>query len=170
MPGGELSLAGADIILNPSASHFAFGKQRVRERFVLEGSRAFGVSYVYANLLGNEAGRVIYDGETMIASGGRMLAVGPRFSFADCQLTTAVIDVESPEVLACTARSGTIPLRVSSNAQDRITAGVLACIPVVVVTPIAMRVGERLSVRVFQYVVLAVLGSAAIRLLWSGFG
>ena len=36
------------MILNPSASHFAFGKQRVRERFVLEGSRAFGVTYIYA--------------------------------------------------------------------------------------------------------------------------
>ncbi len=53
---------GIDLILNPSASHFAFGKLEVRKRFVLEGSRAFGVSYVYANLLGNEAGRAIYDG------------------------------------------------------------------------------------------------------------
>jgi NAD+ synthase (glutamine-hydrolysing) len=42
---------GVDIILNPSASHFAFGKMEIRKRFVLEGSRAFGVSYIYANLL-----------------------------------------------------------------------------------------------------------------------
>jgi NAD+ synthase (glutamine-hydrolysing) len=98
-PGGELSMAGVDIILNPSASHFAFDKQPVRERFVLEGSRAFGVSYVYANLLGNEAGRVIYDGETMIASGGKFLAVGSRFSFADYQLTTAVVDIDATRVL-----------------------------------------------------------------------
>ena len=61
-PGAELSQHGIDIILNPSASHFAFGKMAVRERFVLEGSRAFGVHYVYANLVGNEAGRAIYDG------------------------------------------------------------------------------------------------------------
>ena len=39
----------------------ALGKIAVRERFVLEGARAFGCSYVYANLLGNEAGRAIYD-------------------------------------------------------------------------------------------------------------
>jgi NAD+ synthase (glutamine-hydrolysing) len=57
----------ADIILNPSASHFAFHKHRVRERFVLEGSRSFSVSYIYTNLLGNEAGRAIYDGDAMIA-------------------------------------------------------------------------------------------------------
>ena len=93
-PGSDLARAGVDVILNPSASHFAFGKHAVRQRFVLEGSRAFQVSYIYANLLGNEAGRAIYDGDAMIASGGRMLASGPRFSYADYQLTTAVIDVD----------------------------------------------------------------------------
>ena len=60
--GAALALQGIDIILNPSASHFAFGKIRMRERFVLEGSRAFNASYVYSNLLGNESGRAIYDG------------------------------------------------------------------------------------------------------------
>ena len=60
-----------------------FGKIEIRERFVLEGSRAFGVHYVYANLLGNEAGRAIYDGGVLIASAGKMVATGPRFSFAD---------------------------------------------------------------------------------------
>lgn len=94
-PGSGLSLEGVDIILNPSASHFAFGKDDVRERFVLEGSRAFGVSYVYTNLLGNEAGRAIYDGGAMIASAGRMLAIGPRFSFADVVLTAAQVDLDA---------------------------------------------------------------------------
>lgn len=93
-PGGDLSQRGVDIILNPSASHFAFGKTEIRRRFVLEGSRAFGVSYIYSNLLGNEAGRAIYDGDAMIASGGKMLSTGKRFSYADLQLTTATIDVE----------------------------------------------------------------------------
>ena len=93
-PGRDLASAGADILLNPSASHFAFGKQEVRRRFVLEGSRAFGVSYIYANLLGNEAGRTIYDGGTLIASGGKMLAEGRRFSFTNLQVTTAVLDVD----------------------------------------------------------------------------
>lgn len=52
--------------------------------------------------------------------------------------------------------------------QARVTTGIIACIPVVVVTPIAMRVGRRLSVQAFQYAVLVVLGIAAVRLLWSG--
>jgi NAD+ synthase (glutamine-hydrolysing) len=93
-PGGPLSARAVDVLLNPSASHFAFGKHEVRKRFVLEGSRAFGASYVYANLLGNEAGRVIYDGDTLVASGGQLLAIGRRFSFDDFTLTTAVIDVD----------------------------------------------------------------------------
>ncbi len=81
------------MLLNPSASHFAFGKIEVRRRFVLEGSRAFGAAYVYANLLGNEAGRAIYDGGALIAAGGRLLAEGPRLSFRDHLVTTAAIDV-----------------------------------------------------------------------------
>ncbi|MCP3964029.1 MAG: NAD(+) synthase [bacterium] len=93
-PGSELARRGVDVILNPSASHFAFGKHEIRQRFVLEGSRAFGVSYLYSNLLGNESGRSIFDGGALIASGGRLLAEGPRFGFADWYLTTAVIDVD----------------------------------------------------------------------------
>jgi NAD+ synthase (glutamine-hydrolysing) len=93
-PGAELALDAVDIILNPSASHFAFRKHEVRRRLVLESSRALGVSYVYSNLLGNEAGRAIYDGDLLIASGGEMVAQGRRFSFEPYTLATGVIDVE----------------------------------------------------------------------------
>ncbi len=92
-PGAELVLDAVDVILNPSASHFAFGKRDVRRRLVLEGSRAFGVSYVYANLLGNEAGRAIYDGDAIIATGGALVASAPRLSFANHRLISATVDV-----------------------------------------------------------------------------
>jgi len=92
-PGTRLARRGVDLIFNPSASHFAFGKQQVRERFVLEGSRAFACGYVYANLLGNEAGRIIYDGGTVIACSGDYLAEGKRFLFRDHVLTAATIDL-----------------------------------------------------------------------------
>jgi NAD+ synthase (glutamine-hydrolysing) len=94
-PGSRLSAGGADILLNPTASHFAFGKQEIRRRLVLEGSRQFDVSYAFANLLGNEAGRVIFDGGTHIASSGVMLAEGPRLTFDEHVLTCADIDVEA---------------------------------------------------------------------------
>lgn len=94
-PGTILSTKGIDIYLNPSASHFAFGKQEVRKNFVVDGSRAFNATYIYANLLGNEAGRAIYDGATLIASGGNLLALGKRFSYKNIVLTTAIIDVDN---------------------------------------------------------------------------
>ncbi|MBL8814797.1 MAG: NAD(+) synthase [Planctomyces sp.] len=93
-PGNRMAECGVDVIFNPSASHFAFGKHEVRKRFVLEGSRSFGVSYIYANLIGNEAGRAIYDGGALIASSGSLLATGPRFGFHEVHVTTADVDVE----------------------------------------------------------------------------
>jgi NAD+ synthase (glutamine-hydrolysing) len=93
-PGSRLARMGVDIILNPSASHFAFGKYKVRQRFIEEGSRAFGATYVYANLLGNEAGRAIYDGGNMIATKGAVVAAGSRFSMQSMEITTAVIDID----------------------------------------------------------------------------
>lgn len=94
-PGAALAARGADLILNPSASHFAFGKHQVRRRFVLEGSRAFGATYVYANLLGNEAGRTLFDGGALIATAGRLVAAGPRLGFQEVHVTSAIVDVEA---------------------------------------------------------------------------
>ena len=115
-PGSRLSEKGVDVILNPSASHFAFGKIETRKRFVLEGSRAFGVSYVYTNLLGNEAGRAIYDGGALIAASGTLLAAGERFSFDDVQVTTAVIDVDATRQ----GRAATASFTPSLGASDAI--------------------------------------------------
>ena len=93
-PGRLFAGSGVDVILNPSASHFAFGKQEVREQFVIEGSRAFGAVYVYANLLGNEAGRAIYDGGGLIASAGKVVAEGARLSFEETTLAVSAVDIE----------------------------------------------------------------------------
>lgn len=97
-PGEDLAKSGAQLVLNPSASHFAFGKHLVRRRLVEEGVRAFGTAYVYANLLGNEAGRAIYDGDLLIAEPAeagqvRILAEGRRLSFRDVQLAVATLDL-----------------------------------------------------------------------------
>lgn len=114
-PGADLAVRGVDVIMNPSASHFAFGKDDIRQRFVIEGSRAFSASYVYANLLGCEAGRVIYDGGALIASGGKMLGLGQRFSFDDALVTAAVIDLEVTRLNQ--RRSGSFRPEVSREAD-----------------------------------------------------
>lgn len=95
-PAQRHYIHNVDIILNPSASNFAFGKSQVRERLVTETSRAYSCVYVYSNLLGNEAGRIIYDGEVLIAKGGDLIARNKRFSFADYQLLCAVLDIDKP--------------------------------------------------------------------------
>ena len=92
-PGRRAAERGCDLIINPSASHFAFGKQKIRRQFVQEGSRAFACAYLYANLMGNEAGRAIYDGGAMIAHQGNMMSEGARLSFHDTTLLTATIDL-----------------------------------------------------------------------------
>lgn len=92
-PGAALAKRGVDIILNPSASHFAFGKFETRKGFVSEGSRAFNVAYVYSNLLGNEAGRIIFDGGVLIADGGKVISQGPRFTYRDVELTIGIADL-----------------------------------------------------------------------------
>jgi len=93
--GIALAQRGVDVLLNPSASHFAFGKFKVRKRLVLEAARAFGVAYLYANDLGNSSGRIVYDGEALIAAGGTLLAQSARFSFKDWQLSVADVDIAS---------------------------------------------------------------------------
>jgi NAD+ synthase (glutamine-hydrolysing) len=119
-PGALLAARGIDVILNPSASHFAFGKIDVRKRFVLEGSRAFSATYVYANLLGNESGRAIYDGGALIAHGGRLVASGRRFSFAEERVTDAVVDLDDTRVSQ--ARTHSFKPRVEGAARDVIQA------------------------------------------------
>lgn len=93
-PGRRHYERGVDIMLNPSASHFGFYKFLTRERFVIDASRSFGCSYLYTNLLGNEAGRAVYDGDAIIASNGEFLKSSNRFSYEDHLITTAVIDTE----------------------------------------------------------------------------
>lgn len=115
-PGAQLALQGVDVILNPSASHFAFGKIRIRERFVLEGARAFNMTYIYSNLLGNESGRAIYDGGALIASGDRLVARGPRFSYKDVVVTTAVVDIDATRMHQ--ARSASFRPQISNDATD----------------------------------------------------
>ncbi|MFD2573593.1 NAD(+) synthase [Spirosoma soli] len=94
-PGRALYERGVDIIMNPSASHFAFFKSQVRERLVVDASRAFGVSYIYTNMLGNEAGRTIFDGDAMIAMNGELLVSGNRLSYEDFVIVPAVIDIDN---------------------------------------------------------------------------
>lgn len=83
-----------ELILNPSASHFAFGKETYRENLVIESSKAFDCVYLYTNLLGNEAGRMIYDGDVLIANRGSLIGHNHRFSFQPFNLLYVDFDFD----------------------------------------------------------------------------
>ncbi len=96
-PGYRLHERKVDLILNPSASHFALGKSMLREQqVVVDGSLKFNCTYVFVNLLGNEAGRMIYDGDIIIGQQGKLIAVNKRLSFKNFNLLPAIIDFEKP--------------------------------------------------------------------------
>ncbi len=95
-PGKSLQERGVQLVLNPSASHFAFYKSAFRENLVVESSSKFDCVYVYSNLLGNESGRMIFDGEVFIAQKGRLLQSNRRLSYEQVNLSCAEVDFVNP--------------------------------------------------------------------------
>jgi NAD+ synthase (glutamine-hydrolysing) len=86
-----------DLILNPSASHFSFAKSEYRlHNIVLKGASLFKCTYLYANLLGNEAGRMIYDGDIMIAQEGKLIKKNTCLCFENFEIISATIDFDNP--------------------------------------------------------------------------
>ena len=87
-------ISGVELVLNLSASHFALGKYKTREVLVKDASRKMQVHYVYTNILGCEAGRLIYDGGAMIASNGTIVARSKRFSYEQGYCLVHDIDLD----------------------------------------------------------------------------
>ena len=80
------------IIFNPLASHYAFKKFNFRKQLVLESSEKYNCSYLSVNLLGNESGKVIFEGDTILASRGKLLSINNRFSFDEVSYSHYDID------------------------------------------------------------------------------
>ena len=91
---------GVQLILNPSASPFTFGKTKRREQIIVDSTSEYQCVYVYANLLGNESGRIIFDGELFIASDGKVNAQNKRFSFSDVNLISHEFKVENKRLVS----------------------------------------------------------------------
>ena len=90
---------GVQLILNPSASHFALSKTDVRYRLVVEASQKYQCAYLYANLLGNESGKIIFDGEVLIAQNGKLIRRNELLSFKDVDLECAEVCFgQNPEI------------------------------------------------------------------------
>ena len=93
-PSNNLTMAGADIILNCSASDELIGKHRYLRSLVAQQSARTMSGYVYASCgFGESTQDVVYGGNAMIFENGRLLVEGDRFSFQP-QLQATEIDVE----------------------------------------------------------------------------
>lgn len=87
-PGFRLKDRHVDLIFNPSASHFSMGKSKLREDLVKSSSKQLNSAYFYVNLLGNESGRMIFDGEIMFSHKGKLLLKNRLLAFSSHQLLT----------------------------------------------------------------------------------
>ena len=93
-PSNNLTMAGADIIVNLSASDELIGKHRYLRSLLAQQSARTMSAYVYASSgFGESTQDVVYGGNAMIFENGRLLVEGDRFSFQP-QLKSTQIDVE----------------------------------------------------------------------------
>tara|TARA_B100000902_G_scaffold367973_1_gene391010 strand:+ start:6195 stop:8036 length:1842 start_codon:yes stop_codon:yes gene_type:complete len=82
------------IIFNPIASHYAFKKFDFRKNLVIESSKKYNCTYLSVNLLGNESGKVIFEGDTILASKGKLISINDRFSFNNISFSYYDIDFD----------------------------------------------------------------------------
>ena len=93
-PSNNLTMAGADIILNCSASDELIGKHAYLRSLLAQQSARTMSGYVYSSCgFGESTQDVVYGGNAMIFENGLLLAEGERFSLQP-QMKIAQIDVE----------------------------------------------------------------------------
>ena len=93
-PSNNLALAGADIILNLSASDELIGKHTYLKSLLAQQSARTISGYVYASCgFGESSQDAVYGGNALIFENGHLILEGSRFSFQP-QLQVSQIDVE----------------------------------------------------------------------------
>jgi NAD+ synthase (glutamine-hydrolysing) len=96
-PASRHAMKGVQLMLNPSASHFALSKTETRHILVMEASKRYNCAYLYTNLLGNEAGRMIYDGEILIVQKGCLVERNELLSFKNVDLLAAEVTFDEED-------------------------------------------------------------------------
>jgi NAD+ synthase (glutamine-hydrolysing) len=93
-PSGNMALAGATVILNPSASNEILGKSAYRRSLVQQQAARCLAAYLYAGAgPGESTTDLIFSGDAFISENGSMLAEVERFHF-ETQMAVADVDVE----------------------------------------------------------------------------
>jgi NAD+ synthase (glutamine-hydrolysing) len=93
-PASVEALAGASLIVNPSASPYQHGKGIARERMVAERTAETGAAFAVCNLVGGQD-ELVFDGHSVIVSErGETLARGRQFAqdLVACDLELPVVE------------------------------------------------------------------------------
>lgn len=94
-PSSSLSLEGAEIIFNLSASNEVVGKNNYRKSLIANQSARCNAAYVYASAgVGESSTDLVFSGACFIAENGTMLAASKRFSLEN-ELIISDIDVSA---------------------------------------------------------------------------
>jgi NAD+ synthase (glutamine-hydrolysing) len=93
-PGNILSLNGAKMVLNLSASNEVLGKREIRRRAILEHSRRNAGAYVYSSAGVNESSsETVFSGHNLIAQNTELIVETEHFN-QDSEIIYGDIDVE----------------------------------------------------------------------------
>lgn len=94
-PSSTLALAGAEVVLNLSASDDLIGKRRYVEQLVSHQSAACMCAYAYASAgFGESSTDLVFDAKLMVAENGRMLMQNERWQSGN-QMIACDIDIEA---------------------------------------------------------------------------
>ena len=93
-PSNQLSLLGADLIFNLSASNDLIGKHDYLKSLISQQSARTITGYVYSGCgFGESTQDVVYGGNALIYENGKLLSEGERFSMKP-QMSIMQVDVE----------------------------------------------------------------------------
>ena len=93
-PSSDQALAGATLLVNPSASNELLGKADYRRDLVRQQSARCLAAYLYAGASAGESSTdLVFSGHSLIAENGVLLAETDRFRFAT-QLAVADVDLQ----------------------------------------------------------------------------
>ncbi len=104
-PGIEMALNGAELLGNGSGSHWQIRKLNTRLDLIRGSTSKAGGVYAYSNFVGGDGGRLVFDGSSMIAQNGKILAQGEQFSLKEVETTVADIDFERVQSFRGSIRS-----------------------------------------------------------------
>jgi NAD+ synthase (glutamine-hydrolysing) len=112
-PLRDAALFGIDLVMSPSASHFAIGKAKERTAILVEGARFSSTTILSSNLLGCESGKIIFDGDSRIIVGEGTLVATDRFSMKRTQVVATSVDLDRNRVKAQSKPSHDADFRVN---------------------------------------------------------